>query len=496
MQFKSEKCWFSIGFRVLGTLSTLLFSASSASALTIGLASSGNGSASNNFYFPAKNSTNSVTASSSFYSGSGFTVLDLANDGTSTWDQIVFNVTTNQLSASSTPGQATVLVITVTGVSPGPTEPVAITAFQVGQSGNSPAQCYNSTNPTGACQAENGNYYHAVLLSSGSSYQVGLNMASLCAAYKVDTSASFSAQGCVSNLLQGGAGATTNTSIFALTFATYTMTLTGSNQLLWPMTLPTTPLESQIVTLNFSAETVSSSLSCPSTIPYTPADGSITVDTSSFSLGATSTPNGAADGLYQVIALGKKGATVDNSVVGTQAGGFDIVQGVSVSSGQSIGGFQNSSQSGAIPYAVGFIGLDNYGYLVANTTCKFPHSVETANIQGLLQSSKCFIATAAFRSARSAPVEMLRSFRDQILETFSTGRAFVRWYYRWSPGAANWLIKNPEFRFPVLLALVPVQTFVWLLLHPLFFYALWILGFGLCFFAFAQKDSSRLGSQR
>jgi hypothetical protein len=61
----------------------------------------------------------------------------------------------------------------------------------------------------------------------------------------------------------------------------------------------------------------------------------------------------------------------------------------------------------------------------------------------------------------------LRAFRDQFLEHFKLGQSFVHWYYHWSPSAAEWLVMNPEFRFPVLLALIPLQLFAWTILHPI-----------------------------
>jgi hypothetical protein len=61
---------------------------------------------------------------------------------------------------------------------------------------------------------------------------------------------------------------------------------------------------------------------------------------------------------------------------------------------------------------------------------------------------------------------MLRQFRDQVLLHFGLGQAFVHWYYRWSPPAADWLIDHPAFRYPVLVALKPVEAIAWLCLHP------------------------------
>ena len=51
----------------------------------------------------------------------------------------------------------------------------------------------------------------------------------------------------------------------------------------------------------------------------------------------------------------------------------------------------------------------------------------------------CFVATAAFGSPMAHQVQWLRAFRDRILLPGRAGRAFVNWYYGWSPRAAAWL---------------------------------------------------------
>ena len=51
----------------------------------------------------------------------------------------------------------------------------------------------------------------------------------------------------------------------------------------------------------------------------------------------------------------------------------------------------------------------------------------------------CFVATAAFGSPMAHQVQWLRAFRDRILLPGRAGRAFVTWYYGWSPRAAAWL---------------------------------------------------------
>jgi uncharacterized repeat protein (TIGR01451 family)/CSLREA domain-containing protein len=56
----------------------------------------------------------------------------------------------------------------------------------------------------------------------------------------------------------------------------------------------------------------------------------------------------------------------------------------------------------------------------------------------------CAIATAAHGSPLAADVETLRVFRDRYLMTNTAGRAFMQWYYRVSPPAAD-LIRRHEW---------------------------------------------------
>lgn len=51
----------------------------------------------------------------------------------------------------------------------------------------------------------------------------------------------------------------------------------------------------------------------------------------------------------------------------------------------------------------------------------------------------CFIATACYDDYDHPVVMELRQFRDTCLETSFAGRAFVRWYYAWSPPFANFI---------------------------------------------------------
>lgn len=90
------------------------------------------------------------------------------------------------------------------------------------------------------------------------------------------------------------------------------------------------------------------------------------------------------------------------------------------------------------------------------------HFIIPEEVIGLLDGKSdfsCFIATAAYGSGMVEELDVLRNFRDQFLKTNFLGRAFVKWYYEWSPKYANWLKKKSFFRAIVRGALWPLVAF-------------------------------------
>lgn len=49
-------------------------------------------------------------------------------------------------------------------------------------------------------------------------------------------------------------------------------------------------------------------------------------------------------------------------------------------------------------------------------------------------NSGCYVATMVYGSYDAPEVMVLRKFRDNTLSHSKAGRAFIRWYYNWSPG--------------------------------------------------------------
>ncbi len=115
---------------------------------------------------------------------------------------------------------------------------------------------------------------------------------------------------------------------------------------------------------------------------------------------------------------------------------------------------------------------------VLNTlTAETDFSLQTSTAAG-----GCFIATAAFGSAMAQQVQCLRVFRDRTVLSSRIGRAFVNWYYQWSPEAASWLrVHSVARKLTRAILWVPV-AFAWSSLRTNALTA--SMGFVLLFFLF------------
>lgn len=86
--------------------------------------------------------------------------------------------------------------------------------------------------------------------------------------------------------------------------------------------------------------------------------------------------------------------------------------------------------------------------------------ISTITTTTITEPQKCIIATAAFGSELAPEVQTLRTFRDSVIVSTQSGRAFMkvfsRWYYSFSPEVANVISENQLLRDVVKTSLYPL----------------------------------------
>jgi len=356
--------------------------------------------------------------------------------------------------------------VTSTSFVPGPI------AWQNGVDCPGNSNCYQTN--AGVSGFNGQTYYYAIPYIAQSTVQVGIYAEDLCLSAKSNTNAGITDPTGLGCNINGGtpgnygpivmsAGAPTT---MVVQFAITTLT---SNSVQGMAVTP--PLDFENIALSFQADPPGK-VACPAKLSstYTPSDSSIVVNSDGFGLnannGATHSNNDAP--AQTLLVLGNDSRPLPGSI--TSPLGFDIAARVPLGGAQIIGGLINATPPAGTDhkYNLAFLVRDSSGLVTAADTnnCSLTN-VQTSTILGYLGKSRCFIATAAFKSMDVAPVAMLRLFRDQVLLRTQVGSTFVDWYYAWSPQAALDLLQHPEFQIPVLGALIPVEIFAWILLSPI-----------------------------
>lgn len=381
-------------------------------------------------------------------------------------DELVyFAITSDRKGVVPPSGGYVVLFATAQGSNGEKPIPIAFVGNGVGNGGLCPT--------VSGCLSQNTNsnngftYYFSYQYKPGITAILGFFPSDICLNY-----AHFyggTARGC------GGADGTTvsvnesnTTNSMRLNFYVSTLSNTGQNGggiALSNMLTSPAPVDRALTSVGMVFEKiyVMPSLNCPSLVDvYQPGDSEIRVDTSRFS----KTISDLVAPVTHLIVMANEGSAP--TVTPSYSEANSVGARVPVGGEQLVSGFSNTTDGADHQYSLSFMVRDAAGIVVSGAgACAMPGPVQTSQIQGFLAKSNCFIATAAYRSTDAGPVMMLRQFRDRVLMKFGVGRGFVRWYYHWSPSAATWLMEHPAFRYPVLVALIPIELIAWGTLHPL-----------------------------
>ncbi len=87
--------------------------------------------------------------------------------------------------------------------------------------------------------------------------------------------------------------------------------------------------------------------------------------------------------------------------------------------------------------------------VLAGTVTVAAESESDADSISVTATDPCFIATAAYNTPHAEEIDVLREFRDSVLDRHSVGRLFIDLYYRCSPPIADWLRQSPRRRYLV-----------------------------------------------
>jgi hypothetical protein len=392
--------------------------------------------------------------------GAGFKYIDLNSTALGQNDNILlFDVQSNKNFGSLLSGQDVVLMVTAT-VS-GQQVPIPI-GYAFGS--------YCATGGNDRCQALSGSKYYAVRYSitgGNETLRVGIFPKDICASPLT----AGTIPGCTSNEVDEPSGGALG-SLTSLGLRFYLSIENPDAQLAGLGRIADTE-ENRAITVQFQ-QGVPSITSCPDDLSafYSPGDGEISFDGSAVSSSYFTNSGSPID---TVIFLATEGTPTTNEFYDDTS---QIIDRVSAVRSEVVRGFTNTTNGTDHVYNVAIgvrdrAGVVADGFIVEGGTTPScsgsgtDYQVQTASIRGLMVESKCFIATAAFGSGRAAPVLLLRRLRDEWLSQSRAGRWVIEGYYQASPAIAEWLLRNPAWRWPVLSVLIGVQLWAWLILNPL-----------------------------
>lgn len=99
----------------------------------------------------------------------------------------------------------------------------------------------------------------------------------------------------------------------------------------------------------------------------------------------------------------------------------------------------SSGSSGTVQFTISANQLDNNVRIVVESGSNRDSVTITA-------IDPCFIATAAYDTPHAGEIDVLRAFRDDVLNQSTLGQLFVKAYYRTSPPVASWIRQSPRRR--------------------------------------------------
>ncbi len=383
-------------------------------------------------------------------------------------EMLVFDVVSDKTSFTTTTDQILVLTIAI-----GPASGSAAAKYLPIASVNGTDCVDPNCHIAGITQA---GHYFATNYVKGATLRIGIYPRDICNDYLAQ--AQTTAAGCATDpgltseqtVVPTAAPATLP--IMPLTFAINVLSnstgaLTGTAQ------------DSSSVSLRYQID--SPKLNCPDLSTreiYSPGDKAITLDTSGFGMG-TDLGSFVVDRAPATTLIAVGNDSKDPDVSSSYITGNSVLTRIPFGATTLVEGLTNTTNQSDHKFQLSFLVRDATGMVAAPTdlaACTL-RDVQTSTIQGFLQKSSCFIATAAFNSADASPVSLLREFRGKILLNSTLGREFVRTYYRLSPPAAVWLLEHPLVRIPVLFWLIPVELLAWIALSPAIFLLLFLSGF-------------------